>query len=67
MLHMRLLKIREHSLFFNTTSPENDLQGSLSAVSLFAQSQVLPAHVKDGDRQPHLNKPCVRVCYSYNP
>lgn len=42
------------ALYFNTTSPENDLQGSLSARVYFAQSQVLPAHVKDGDRQPHL-------------
>ncbi|MEG2564945.1 MAG: M66 family metalloprotease [Acinetobacter sp.] len=42
------------ALYFNTTAPENDLQGSLSARVQFAQSQILPAYIKDGDRQPHL-------------
>lgn len=42
------------ALYFNTTAPENDLEGSLAARVQFAQSQILPAHAKDGDRQPHL-------------
>lgn len=41
-------------LVFNTTVPSNDLQGSLAAQVLFAQSQVLPAHPREGDNQPHL-------------
>lgn len=41
-------------LVFNTTTPTNDLQGTLSAQVLFAQSQIVPAHVQKGDSQPHL-------------
>ena len=41
-------------LVFNATPPTNDLQGSLSAQVLFAQSQILPARPREGDRQPHL-------------
>ena len=41
-------------LYFNKTQPANDLQGSLAARVQFAQSQILPAHIKEGDRQPHL-------------
>ncbi len=44
----------EESLVFNTTAPTNDLKGSLSAQVLFAQSQVIPARPREGDRQPHL-------------
>jgi hypothetical protein len=44
----------EGSLVFNATTPTNDLKGALSAQVLFAQSQVIPAHVREGDRQPHL-------------
>ncbi len=44
----------EGSLVFNTTAPTNDLKGSLSAQVLFAQSQVIPARPREGDRQPHL-------------
>lgn len=44
----------EGSLIFNTTKPTNDLKGSLSAQVLFAQSQVIPVRVREGDRQPHL-------------
>jgi len=42
------------SLVFNSTPPVNDLQGSLAAQVLFAQSQILPAHPREGDNQPHL-------------
>lgn len=41
-------------LVFNTTTPTNDLKGSLAAQVQFAQSQILPAHPKKGDNQPHL-------------
>lgn len=41
-------------LVFNTTTPTNDLQGSLAAQVLFAQSQVIPARPSQGDKQPHL-------------
>jgi len=41
-------------LVFNTTAPTNDLQGALAAQVRFAQSQVLPAHPRAGDHQPHL-------------
>lgn len=41
-------------LYFNTTQLSNDLQGSLAAKVQFAQSQILPSHMKEGDRQPHL-------------
>jgi hypothetical protein len=39
---------------FNTQAPTNDLQGSLAAQVLFAQSQIFPAHVAEGDNQPRL-------------
>lgn len=42
------------SLPFNTQPPTNDLQGSLAAQVQFAQSQILPAHVAEGDSQPRL-------------
>lgn len=41
-------------LVFNTTTPTNDLQGTLAAQVLFAQSQILPARPREGDNQPHL-------------
>ena len=41
-------------LVFNSTPPTNDLKGSLAAQVLFAQSQILPAHAREGDNQPHL-------------
>jgi hypothetical protein len=41
-------------LVFNTTPPVNDLKGSFAAHVLFAQSQILPAHPREGDNQPHL-------------
>lgn len=41
-------------LVFNTTPPTNDLQGSLGAQVLFAQSQVIPTRPREGDGQPHL-------------
>lgn len=44
----------EGSLVFNATAPTDDLKGNLPAQVLFAQSQVIPAHVRAGDRQPHL-------------
>ncbi|MEG0008800.1 MAG: M66 family metalloprotease [Aeromonas sp.] len=42
------------SLPFNDRPPINDLQGSLAAQVQFAQSQILPAHPKEGDNQPRL-------------
>ncbi|WP_347006504.1 M66 family metalloprotease [Aeromonas sp. MR16] len=42
------------SLPFNTQPPTNDLQGTLAAQVQFAQSQILPAHVAEGDSQPRL-------------
>ncbi|HZL91819.1 MAG TPA: M66 family metalloprotease, partial [Pirellulaceae bacterium] len=41
-------------LVFNTTTPTNDLKGSLAARVQFAQSQILPLHLQKGDNQPHL-------------
>ena len=41
-------------LVFNTTTPMNDLKGSLAARVQFAQSQIVPAHPRKGDNQPHL-------------
>ncbi len=41
-------------LVFNTTTPTNDLQGSLAARVQFAQSQIIPARPREGDHQPHL-------------
>lgn len=41
-------------LVFNTTAPTNDLRGTLSARVQFAQSQIVPAHLRKGDNQPHL-------------
>jgi len=41
-------------LVFNTTPPRNDLQGTLAAEVQFAQSQIIPAHPREGDEQPHL-------------
>ena len=42
------------SLPFNTQAPTNDLQGTLAAQVQFAQSQILSAHVAEGDSQPRL-------------
>lgn len=42
------------SLPFNTQAPTNDLQGTLAAQVQFAQSQILPARVAEGDSQPRL-------------
>ena len=39
---------------FNTIVPENDLQGSLQAQVLFAQSQIFPANPRQDDYQPRL-------------
>jgi Peptidase M66/ToxR activated gene A lipoprotein domain len=41
-------------LVFNTTTPTNDLQGSLSAQVRFAQSQIIPVRPRTGDNQPYL-------------
>ena len=41
-------------LIFNDTTPQSDLTGSLAASVQFAQSQILPSHPKEGDRQPIL-------------
>ena len=41
-------------LVFNTTQPVNDLEGTLAAQVLFAQSQVISAHPREDDVQPHL-------------
>lgn len=42
------------AVYFNTTQPVNDLQGSLAAEVKFAQSQIIPAHPKESESQPHL-------------
>ncbi len=42
------------AIYFNTTQPVNDLQGTLAAEVKFVQSQILPAHPKEGESQPHL-------------
>ena len=42
------------ALVFDGTTPQNDLQGSLAARVQFAQSQILPAHPREGDNQPRL-------------
>lgn len=42
------------ALTFNSQPAINDLQGSLAAQVQFAQSQILPAHVAEGDSQPRL-------------
>jgi hypothetical protein len=44
----------ESSLVFNATLPKNDLKGSFGAQVLFAQSQVIPSHPREDDRQPRL-------------
>lgn len=41
-------------IVFNTTRPENHLQGTFAAEVLFAQSQIVPSRPREGDRQPHL-------------
>lgn len=41
-------------LIFNTTAPVNDLEGSLQAQILFAQSQIISPRPREGDVQPHL-------------
>lgn len=48
-------------LVFNTTVPANDLKGDLAAQVLFAQSQIVPAHPRADDNQPHLigNRRCL--------
>ena len=44
----------DEPLVFNTTTPTNDLRGTLAAQVLFAQSQIIPARPREGDHQPHL-------------
>ena len=44
----------EPALVFNATLPKNDLKGSFAAQVLFAQSQVIPSHPREDDRQPRL-------------
>jgi len=44
----------ESALVFNATLPKNDLKGSFAAQVLFAQSQVIPSHPREDDRQPRL-------------
>ncbi len=48
---------------FNATPPTNDLDGSLAAQVLFAQSQIIPARPRPGDVQPHLisNRKCLLI------
>lgn len=41
-------------IVFNAAPPVNDLQGSLRAQVQFAQSQIIPARPREGDRQPRL-------------
>ena len=51
----------DEAIVFNSSTPTNDLTGSLAAEVRFAQSQILPAQVREGDRQPHLtgNRKCL--------
>ncbi|WP_032695623.1 M66 family glycomucinase StcE [Raoultella planticola] len=42
------------AVYFNTTQPVNDLHGSLAAEVKFAQSQIISAHPKERESQPHL-------------
>lgn len=44
----------EKPLVFNTTTPSNDLKGTLAARVQFAQSQIIASFPKKGDNQPHL-------------
>ena len=44
----------DKTLIFNTITPINDLKGSLAAQVYFAQSQIVPARLSEGDTQPHL-------------
>lgn len=44
----------DQALVFNTTTPTNDLRGTLAAQVLFAQSQVIPSRPREADHQPHL-------------
>jgi hypothetical protein len=44
----------DSALVFNTTTPTNDLKGSLAARVQFAQSQIVPSRLSEGDKQPHL-------------
>jgi hypothetical protein len=44
----------DQPLVFNTTTPTNDLKGSLAARVQFAQSQIVPSYPGKGDNQPHL-------------
>jgi len=39
----------DETLVFNSTTPTNDLAGSLAAEVRFAQSQIVPASVREGD------------------
>ncbi|MGL5522796.1 MAG: M66 family metalloprotease, partial [Aeromonas veronii] len=48
------IQINEVVISFNSTPPQNDLVGSLEARVFFAQSQIIPATLKEGDRQPIL-------------
>lgn len=41
-------------LVFNATVPTNELKGNFEAQVLFAQSQILPARLRSGDKQPRL-------------
>ena len=56
-------------LVFDTTAPTNDLQGALSARVRLAQSQVIPAHPRKGDNQPHLVslRPCLLLVQPLKP
>ena len=52
MQHFLFAADQAKPLVFNTTSPTNDLEGTLSAHVRFAQSQIIPAHPGKGDTQP---------------
>lgn len=58
----------DNLLVFNTTVPINDLKGDLAAQVLFAQSQLIPAHPREDDRQPHLigNRRCLLLVRPLN-
>ena len=50
-----------HPAGFDATRPQNDLQGSLLAGVQFAQSQILPAHPREGTTSL-ASPPCARAC-----
>ncbi|WP_261639926.1 M66 family metalloprotease [Erwinia mallotivora] len=49
-----VFKVNTEQQVFNESDNGNDLKGTLQANVKFVQSQIIPAHPKSGDQQPHL-------------